>query len=152
MFGLIMEQLIPEDSSVEVIHALIREACPGQVFCCRNPALFEATKAALIAEKVINVTVQLLDEGDYVVRQVSSRRRSDQQKSEHLNDRQLTVVRALEKVLQHCRKEGVQLIGFSDELVAQPAHIDPAEGISPFALDLNTSDVYRGADSLKKGV
>ncbi|WP_168926773.1 response regulator [Nitrincola schmidtii] len=147
-----MEQFIPEGSSVQVIRELIREASPGEVFCCREAALFEITKVALIAEKAADITIQLLDEGNYVIRQVSSKRRIDQKKSEHLNDRQLAVVRALEKVLQHCRKEGVQLIGFSDELVAQPAHLDPAEGISPFALDLDTSDVYRGADSLKKGV
>ncbi|MFN3880521.1 MAG: response regulator [Nitrincola lacisaponensis] len=147
-----MEQFIPEGSSVQTIRELIRGATPGEVFCCRDPALFETTKVALVAEKVADITVQLIDEGDYIVRQVSSRRRADQKKSEQLNDRQLAVVRALEKVLQHCRKEGVQLIGFSDELVAQPAHLDPAEGISPFALDLDTSDVYRGADSLKKGV
>ncbi len=147
-----MEQYIPDGSSVQVIREMIREAAPGEVFCCRDQALFETTKVALIAEKAVDITIQLLDEGNYVVKQVSSKRRNNQKKSEHLNDRQLAVVKALEKVLLHCRKEGVQLIGFSDELVAQPAHLDPAEGISPFALDLDTSDVYRGADSLKKGV
>lgn len=147
-----MEQFIPEDSSVQSIREIIRNAAAGEVFCCRDLALFETAKVALVAEKVAGITVQLVDEGDYVVRQVSSKRRADQKKSDQLNDRQLAVIRALEKVLQHCRKEGVQLIGFSDELVAQPAHLDPAEGISPFALDLDVHDVYRGADSLKKGV
>lgn len=146
-----MEQFIPEGSSVQTIREIIRAASPGDVFCCRHAELFDTTKAALVAEKAADITLQLLDDSDYVVRQVSSKRRIDQKKSEHLNDRQLAIVRALEKVLQHCRKEGVQLIGFSDELVAQPSHLDPAEGISPFALDLDTSDVYRGADSLKKG-
>ncbi|WP_417583938.1 response regulator [Nitrincola sp.] len=147
-----MEQFIPAGSSVQSIRDMIRNAATGEIFCCRDLELFETAKVALVAEKVAGITVQLIDESDYIVRQVSSKRRGDQKKSDQLNDRQLAVIRALEKVLQHCRKEGVQLIGFSDELVAQPAHLDPAEGISPYALDLDIHDVYRGADSLKKGV
>ncbi len=58
------------------------------------------------------------------------------------------MVRALEKVLLHCKKEGIQLIGYSDELVAMPVIVS-SDDVSPaVALDINSHGVYRGADSL----
>ncbi|WP_240776409.1 response regulator [Nitrincola alkalilacustris] len=102
-----------------------------------------------MAEKAIGITVQLLDSDQYVIRQASSRKRSDQATDKQFSDRQLTVIKALEKVLRHCKKEGIQLIGFSDELVAQPSGLDPQELMSAYALEVDTSDAYKGADSLQ---
>ncbi|KGK41797.1 hypothetical protein LH51_12275 [Nitrincola sp. A-D6] len=75
-----MEQFIPEGSSVQSIREMIRSAAVGEVFCCRDVELFETAKVALVAEKVAGICIQLVDDGDYVVRQVSSKRRADQKK------------------------------------------------------------------------
>jgi len=143
-----MDKFISADSSVMKVRSLFRDACKGDVFVCDDEYIFQTAKTALVAEKVTGVTVQLLDPSGYVVKQVSSKLRTEQKRNEQFNDRQLAVISALEKVLAHCKKEGIQLIGFSDELVAQPAHLDLRQGVSPFALDLDTQGVYCGAESL----
>lgn len=67
---------------------------------------------------------------------------------DQLSGRQIAVIRALEKVLKHCRQEGIQLVGYSDELVAIPAHVPMEEISSAGALDVNCHDVYKGADAI----
>lgn len=144
-----MERYIGDELSISEIREMIRECQQGDVLCCYQERIFESGKAALVAEKAIGITLQLLDSDQYVIRQASSRKRSDQVGDKQFSDRQLTVIKALEKVLRHCRKEGIQLIGFSDELVAQPAGLDPQELMSAYALEVDTSDAYKGADSLQ---
>lgn len=142
-----MERTIEEPSTYESIADAVKGCEPGGNVCCLSEATFSLAKVVLVKEKISNITIQLLDSDGYAIRQVTSKKRSAQQQ-EHLNDRQIAVIKALEKVLMHCKKEGVQLIGYSDELVALPASI-PEENISSAsALDINTYDSYRGADAI----
>ncbi len=105
----------------------------------------------MVKEKQAGVTVQLVDEQGFAIRQVTSKTPEEDRPTDcQLSTRQASVVRALEKVLMHCKKEGVQLVGYSDELVAMPAEVDP-EDVSPaVALDVETFGVYRGADAIIK--
>ncbi|MBA4502290.1 response regulator [Marinobacterium marinum] len=141
-----MEFYIEHDTNIKDVTERLKACSDGDVISCTDAQLFDAAKAVLIREKLPGLTIQLLDTSDYVLRSVTSRRRSDTTPSDQFNDRQEAVLKALEKVLAHCEKEGIHLVGFSDDLVAIPAHLDDGSGLSAEAVDLNTSGVYRGAE------
>ncbi|MBS97745.1 MAG: response regulator [Oceanospirillaceae bacterium] len=122
-------------------------ASPGDTICCKRDSQFETCKQALIKAKLAGVTICLLDQDDYVIRQTSSKKRT-QVSGPQLNDRQLAVIKALEKVLSHCKKEGVTLIGYSDELVALPSGLVGSELASAYAVDVDAHGSYRGADGI----
>lgn len=141
-----MEFFLEADTKVQEITERLKACQYGDVINCSDTALFEVAKAVLVREKLPGLTIQLLDSGDYVLRSVTSRKRRGTAPSDRFTDRQAAVLKALEKVLAHCHKEGIRLIGFSDDLVAIPAHLDDGSGLSAEAVDLDTSGVYRGAE------
>lgn len=143
-----MEFYLPSDTSVQEVTERLRACSPGDQVSCSDEALFEVAKAVLVREKLAGLTVQLLDADDYVQRTVTSRRRHEVERQDRFSDRQEAVLKALERVLAHCEKEGIRLIGFSDELVAVPAHLDNSACLSAEAIDVDTFGVYRGADSI----
>jgi len=143
-----MEFYLSSDTGVQEVTERLRACSPGDQVSCSDEALFEVAKAVLVREKLTGLTIQLLDAGDYVLRTVTSRRRHEIEKLDRFSDRQEAVLKALERVLAHCDKEGIRLIGFSDELVAVPAHLDNSACLSAEAVDVDTSGVYRGADSI----
>ncbi|GAB0151635.1 response regulator [Marinobacterium sp. BA1] len=143
-----MEFYLSSDIGVQEVTERLRACSPGDQVSCSDEALFEVAKAVLVREKLAGLTIQLLDAGDYVLRTVTSRRRHQVEKLDRFNDRQESVLKALERVLAHCDKEGIRLIGFSDELVAVPAHLDNSACLTAEAVDVDTSGVYRGADSI----
>ncbi len=143
-----MEFYLSGDIGVQEVTERLRACSPGDQVSCSDEALFEVAKAVLVREKLAGLTIQLLDAGDYVLRTVTSRRRHQVEKLDRFSDRQESVLKALERVLAHCDKEGIRLIGFSDELVAVPAHLDNSACLSAEAVDVDTSGVYRGADSI----
>lgn len=142
-----MEHQIDIRSEQEEITVIVKMAHSGDTIMCRRESQFEICKRALVAAKLVGVTIQLLDEDGYVIRQTSSKKRS-QVNGPTFNDRQLAVIKALEKVLSHCKKEGISLIGYSDELVALPASIAGTDLASAYAIDVYTSECYRGADGI----
>ncbi|MCV6613122.1 MAG: response regulator [Amphritea sp.] len=144
-----MDTYLDRGASYEEILEGIRECDTDGSVCCTDEAVFSLAKVVLVKEKITGITLQLVDEQGYAIRQVTSKKPEEDMPSDsHLSTRQTAVVRALEKVLAHCKKEGIQLIGYSDELVAMPVVVN-AEDVSPaVALDVNTHGVYRGADSL----
>ncbi|PSL13059.1 hypothetical protein CLV44_11450 [Marinobacterium halophilum] len=144
-----MEFYLSSDSKIQDVTERLKACRLGDVVSCSDVALFEVVKAVLIREKLPGLTIQLLDSSDYVLRTVTSRKRVDDVQLDRFTDRQEAVLKALEKVLAHCEKEGIRLIGFSDDLVAIPAHLDNGNGLSAEAVDLDTSGVYRGAESLQ---
>ncbi len=141
-----MEIFLPSETRVQDVTDRMRACEAGDIITCSDVALFEVIKAVMVREKLAGLTIQLLDDDQYVLRSVTSKRRAEK-RQERFTDRQEAVIRALEKVLAHCEKEGIQLVGFSDELVAIPAHMDDGSGFSASAIDVDTSGIYRGADS-----
>ncbi|SEF88821.1 response regulator [Marinobacterium lutimaris] len=142
-----MEHQIDIRSEKEEISAIIKLAENGDVVICHRESQFEICKHALIEARLVGITIQLLDDDGYVIRQTSSKKRSQVQ-GPMFNDRQLTVIKALEKVLSHCKKEGISLIGYSDELVALPTSIAGTELASAYAVDVYTSGCYQGAEGI----
>ena len=143
-----MEFYLPSDTSAQEVTERLRACSPGDQISCSDEALFEVAKAVLVREKLTGLTIQLLDDSDYVLRSVTSRRRREAERLNRFSDRQEAVLRALERVLAHCEKEGISLIGFSDDLVAVPAHLDSSACLSAEAVEVDTSGVYRGAESI----
>ncbi len=141
-----MEFYLEPDTKVKDIMERLKACSYGDVINCSDLGIFEAAKSILVREKLPGLTIQLLDNAHYVQRSVTSRKRRSTDQTDRFNDRQEAVLKALEKVLAHCEKEGIRLIGFSDDLVAVPAHLDDGSGLSAEAVDLDTSGVYRGAE------
>lgn len=138
-----------EDSASysDVLNALTQ--CEiDDVLCCRAEPVFKLIKQAITEKKRTGVTAQLLDADGYVVRQVTSKTRGTVPQDQ-LNDKQIAVLRALEKVLSYCKREGIQLVGYSDELVAIPSSLEDSEIASAAALAVETHGIYRGAEALE---
>jgi hypothetical protein len=140
-----MEYDLVEETSNEQIKEVLLNCESLDVVNCYSLEVFNEAKAVLISEKLIGKTVQLLDEDDYVLQQVTSKKREDADGEVEFSDRQLAVIKALEKVFDHCKKEGIKVIGYSDELVAYPANCNDQEQASEFCLEINTSQTYKGA-------
>ena len=140
-----MEYDLVEETSNEQIKEVLLNCESLDVVNCYSLEIFNEAKAVLISEKLIGKTVQLLDEDDYVLQQVTSKKREDADGEVEFSDRQLAVIKALEKVFDHCKKEGIKVIGYSDELVAYPANCNDQEQASEFCLEINTSQTYKGA-------
>lgn len=141
--------IILEESSTEeeIINAF--ESCGLEdAVCCKHESMFKKAKALLIKTKLKDITIQLLDSDGYAIRQVSNKEADQIANKDQLNSRQVTVIKALEKVLTYCKKERIQLVGYSDELVALPAHIPIDEVSNASALDINCHGVYKGADAI----
>lgn len=143
--GLLMEYDLVEKASYEEIKDILLNCVSDDVVNCYSLEDFNEAKSVLIKEKLIGKTVQLLDEDDYVLQQVTSKKREDADVEVEFSDRQLAVIKALEKVFEHCKREGVKVIGYSDELVAYPANCNDQEQASEFCLEINTSQAYKGA-------
>ncbi|MBY4677217.1 response regulator [Marinobacterium arenosum] len=145
-----MDIYLDDSADYEVIADAFRRCEAEDAVCCRSEALFTLAKQVMVKERLAGATLQLIDSDGYAIRQVTSRRREEQgaASSDQLNDRQLAVIKALEKVLGYCKKEGIQLIGYSDELVALPVGLKSNEISTAAALDIETHGVYRGAESL----
>lgn len=127
---------------------IIKGAEPGATLNTENEYQFELIKRLLVQYKRVGLRVCLLDEDGYITRQISSRMREEHAQA-GFNDKQLSVIKALERVLSHCRQEGISLIGYSDELVAVPSILLHNDLGSEQSLEIEDRGVYLGADSLK---
>ena len=140
-----MEYDLSENASYEEIKSILLKCVAQDVVNCYSLEIFNDAKKILVSDKLTDRTVQLLDDEDYVLQQVTSKKREEVDKEKGFSDRQLAVIKAMEKVLIHCQKEGIKLVGYSDELVAYPAKCESIELASEFCLEINTSETYKGA-------
>jgi len=140
-----MDTDLPLDTDRESIRLALLSCSVGDVVRCPSEVIFSQAKILLVKEKITGITIQLLDSDGYVARQIVGKKRSEVEQGE-FNDRQLSIIKALEKVFKHCEQEGIKLVGYSDELVAYPAKCKDLVQASVFALDIDTADTYSGAD------
>lgn len=144
-----MELEVTTELSEKSIDERVLNSNPGDIFNTVDNQQFELLKKLLVRHKKVGLRVCLLDEDGYILRQVSSRARDDLPLS-GLNERQKKVLTALERVLEACEREKINLIGYSDTLVALPSQLLNTEHASAEARELETLNVYIGADLLKK--
>lgn len=141
-----MELELPQDADLDTISIALQECSVGDSVSCLDERTFNRAKLLIVKQKVTGVSILLIDESGYIQKQVTGKKRADIDSAE-FSDRQLSVIKALEKVLKHCQQEGVSLVGYSDELVAYPAKCKNLSEASVFALDIETFGCYSGADS-----
>lgn len=141
-----MDIYLDDSTDYDAVVAVLGRCELDDVLCCRSEAVFQVARSAITRTRRIGLTLQLLDADGYVVRQLTSKPRVAA--ADRLSDKQITVIRALEKVLGYCKAEGIQLIGYSDELVAVPAGLKDEDIASAVALALEADGVYRGVEVL----
>jgi len=142
-----MDIYLEDGAGYEAVVEALKRCEQDDILCCADEEQFSLARSAITKEKFAGITVQLLDADGYVVRQITSRKRESVSEG-RLTDKQIAVIKALEKVLSYCKAEGVQLIGYSDELVALPVGLDDEEIASAVAISLETQGVYRGVEAL----
>lgn len=142
-----MEISISSSFTEKQIRRLVNGAASGDTFNVESPDHFALLRGLLIEYKKVGLRVCLLDEDGYIVKQVSSRARENLA-HQGLNDTQLKVVKALERVLEHCAREGITLVGYSDQLVAIPTRLAELNLQSEQAREIDDHGVYLGADQV----
>lgn len=142
-----METQLKPNATQQSIRAIVQGSSSGDILNTTSAEQFELLKKLLIEYKKVGLRLCLLDEDGYILRQVSSR-----SKSEHLvpgfNNQQKRVLKALERVLEACEHEQISLIGYSDSLVAVPSKLLHTELASAEAREVEARAVYIGADAL----
>lgn len=143
-----MESQLNLSSTETQISELIKSANAGDTINAVSQEQFDLLKRLLIEYKKVGLRLCLLDEDGYILRQVSSRSKSEQT-SPGFTAQQKRVIKALERVLQACEQEKIALVGYSDSLVAIPAPLLHSDLASAEAREVECGDVYIGADLLK---
>ncbi|HSG03550.1 MAG TPA: response regulator [Marinobacterium sp.] len=143
-----MEKDISKAVSDQQLREIVRNSVSGDTLNTTNQDQFELIKKLLIEYKRVGLRLCLLDDDGYILRQISSRSRTESIEP-GLNTQQRKVLKALERVLKACEREKIALVGYSDSLVALPQTLLHTELASAEARELETFGVYIGADLLK---
>jgi predicted RNA-binding protein with RPS1 domain len=142
----------------EKLQKIIANCSAGDTINVTSAEQFEDLKKLLVLAKKIDIRLVMIDDEGYASRQIQTKKRSEStrtaisgetlvEQQSGFNDRQMSVIRALERVMTHCKKEGISLVGYSDELVAIPAHNTHQFESTVDSYDLDTQGVYTGADN-----
>lgn len=142
-----MDIYLDDSTDYEAVVAVLGRCELDDVLCCRSESVFQIARSAITRTRRAGLSLQLLDPDGYVIRQLTSKQRVAAA-TDQLSDKQIAVIRALEKVLGYCKTEGIQLIGYSDELVAVPVGVKDDDIASAAALALEADGVYRGVEVL----
>ena len=143
-----MESQLNSTATDAAMRELVSSASTGDIINTVTQAQFDQLKRLLVEYKKVGLRLCLLDEDGYILRQVSSRSKSERVEP-GFNEQQKRVLKALERVLEACEREDIRLVGYSDSLVAVPAVLLHTDLASAEARELETGDVYLGADILK---
>lgn len=143
-----MESQLNRGSTAIAMRDLVRQAQAGDTINAVSQEQFDALKRLLIEYKKVGLRLCLLDDDGYIIRQVSSRSKSEQVDT-GFTTQQKRVIKALERVLEACEKEKIALVGYSDSLVAVPAQLLQTDLASAEAREIESLGVYLGADLLK---
>lgn len=143
-----MESQLNRGSTAIAMRDLVRQAQEGDTINAVSQEQFDALKRLLVEYKKVGLRLCLLDDDGYIIRQVSSRSKSEQVDT-GFTTQQKRVIKALERVLEACEKEKIALVGYSDSLVAVPAQLLQTDLASAEAREIESLGVYLGADLLK---
>jgi len=143
-----MESQLNRGSTATAMRDLVRQAQAGDTINAVSQEQFDALKRLLVEYKKVGLRLCLLDDDGYIIRQVSSRSKSEQVDT-GFTTQQKRVIKALERVLEACEKEKIALVGYSDSLVAVPAQLLQTDLASAEAREIESLGVYLGADLLK---
>lgn len=138
---------VKPDADTEKLIKIIINSNPGDSINVSILPQFEQLKNLIIEAKALDLKLSLIDEDGYVLKQISTKRRNVEKQavqSEGFTARQMSVISALERVMTLLDKEGISLIGYSDELVATIAN-DSLMQTGELSIDIDTQGIYKGA-------
>lgn len=143
-----MESQLNSTATEAIMRELVSKANAGDTINTVTQAQFDLLKKLLVEYKKVGLRLCLLDGDGYILRQVSSRSKSERVEP-GFNEQQKRVLKALERVFEACEREKISLVGYSDSLVAVPAALLHTDLASAEARELESGEVYLGADLLK---
>ena len=138
---------VKPNADSDKLKKIVTNSNPGDNINVSNLQQFEQLKGLIIDAKAIDLTLSLIDDDGYVLKQISTKRRIKEKQSAQSSSftaRQMSVISALERVMTLLDKEGISLIGYSDELVATISD-DSSLQTSELAIDVDTKGIYKGA-------
>jgi hypothetical protein len=138
---------VKPNADIDKLKKIVANSNPGDNINVSNSQQFEQLKRLIIDAKAIDLKLSLIDEDGYVLKQISTKRRDlkpDTAKDSDFTARQMAVISALERVMALLEKEGVNLVGYSDELVATISD-DTSLQTGELAIDIDTRGIYKGA-------
>jgi hypothetical protein len=138
---------VKPNADSDKLKKIVTNSNPGDNINVSNLQQFEQLKGLIIDAKAIDLTLSLIDDDGYVLKQISTKRRVKEKQSTQSSSftaRQMSVISALERVMTLLDKEGISLIGYSDELVATISD-DSSLQTGELAIDVDTKGIYKGA-------
>jgi len=138
---------VKPNAEIDKLKKIVANSNPGDNINVSNSQQFEQFKRLIIDAKAVDLKLSLIDDDGYVLKQISTKRRdlkSDTAKGSDFTARQMAVISALERVMTLLEKEGVSLVGYSDELVATISD-DTSLQAGELAIDIDTRGIYKGA-------
>ena len=142
---------IPDNHKASEIFHTVKQAESGAVLCCTDERQFSLAKIALVKSQRTDLSIQLKDAQSRLLKQVVPRKKEIEEElsKEELSSNQVSAIRALEDAFRQCQAMKLTVIGFSDGLVAVPNNLGGGLEVlsSTAAMDVDTSDVYRGYEA-----
>jgi hypothetical protein len=138
---------VKPNADSDKLKKIVTNSNPGDNINVSNLQQFEQLKGLIIDAKAIDLSLSLIDDDGYVLKQISTKRRVKEKQSTQSSSftaRQMSVISALERVMTLLDKEGISLIGYSDELVATISD-DSSLQTGELAIDVDTKGIYKGA-------
>ncbi len=138
---------VKTSADTDKLKKIVANSNPGDHINVSSLQQFEQLKELIIDVKAVDLKLSLIDDDGYVLKQISTKRRNIENQSakgEGFTARQMSVIAALERVMTLLDKEGISLVGYSDELVATLSE-DSSLQAGELAIDVNTKGIYRGA-------
>lgn len=141
---------VPASAKAPEIIQLVRSAESGDCLLCHQERQYALVKIALIKLQRPDLNVELYAEDGRLIKQLAAKVKADKRpEAMGLSHEQVRAVKQLEKAFQECHANRLNVIGFSDGLVAVPieAGISLDALSSSEALDVDTMDVYKGYEA-----
>lgn len=140
---------VPASAKAPEIVQLVRSAKSDDCLLCHHERQYSLIKIALVKLQRPDLNAELYGEDGRLLKQLSAKPKDSNKVQEGLSREQIKAVKQLEMAFQECYGARLNVIGFSDGLVAVPieAGVSLAAITSSDALDVDTMDVYKGYEA-----
>lgn len=141
---------VPASAKAPEIVQLVRTAEPDDCLICHQERQYALVKIAFVKLQRPDLNAELYSEEGRLLKQLTAKVKKDGEVREPgLTHDQVRAVKQLELAFQECYSHRLNVIGFSDGLVAVPveAGVSMAALSSSDALDVDTMNVYKGYEA-----
>lgn len=140
---------VPATAKAPEIVQLVRSANADDCLLCHQERQYSLIKIALVKLQRPDLNVELYAQDGRLLKQLSAKTKAGEAVEEGLSRDQIKAIKQLEQAFQECFANRLNVIGFSDGLVAVPieAGVSLAALSSSDAMDVDTMDVYKGYEA-----